>query len=74
MTKRKQIFIIAAVTDNPDAWTLTAKKDGKGMVFSASIGGVKLSKQDIKFINNHLKRFDAVKDSLAGGEALESDN
>lgn len=71
---RKPIYIVAAVTDNPDAWEIVAKKKSKAMVFFINVGDTRLAKADVKYINEHLKRFEATKEEVAEGKSIVSGN
>ncbi len=74
MAKRKKIFLVATITDNPDSWKLTTNKDAKGLLFSVAVGDTRLSKQDIKFLNANLRRFNELEPSLENGKPLEGGN
>lgn len=74
MSKPKEIYIVASVTNKPDAWELKAKKGSKAIHFVLGVGDTRLSKQDIKFINNHLKKLEAIKDTINDGESVEAGN
>lgn len=71
---RKQLYLVAAVTDNPDAWEMVAKKKSKAIVFFINVGDTRLAKADVKYINEHLKRFEATVADVAGGTSVQAGN
>ena len=67
-TKAPKLFLVAVLTDKPDAWDIKVLKEAKGMQFTVAIAGEVLNKVDTKFINANIQRFTELKAELPKGD------